>query len=342
MQPKASTFFRRLRAAAPIILMAVTPTLVLAQGQPPFVWAVTSFQYDTGAQSSVAASGRNIVEVHQSVAPGQVGALWSHKGQVQSIGTVKWASASTDLQYDIGALPSVAMSGTVVIEVHQAQAAENVGPLWYRTGKVSPTGTVTWATNSFQYDNGAYPSVAVSGTTVIEVHQSNGTTSGPLWYRMGQIQANGSVKWAANAHQYDGGAQPSVALDGSTVIEVHQANDPGVEGPLWFRTGEIQPDGTITWAALSHQYDVGALPSIAMSGPTFLEVHQADAGGVVGPLWHHTGSIQADGTATWAATSFHYDNGAVPRIALAGSTMIEVHQADGITVGPLWYRTGAF
>ncbi len=333
---------RSVCSAMPAILIASLPTLLLAQGQPPFNWAASSFQYDNGAQSSVAASGRNIIEVHQASAPGQVGALWSHKGQVQSIGTVKWAAVSTNLQYDSGALPSVAMSGTTVIEVHQAQAAGNVGPLWYRTGKASPTGTVKWAVNSFQYDSGAYPSVAVSGTTVIEVHQANGTSTGPLWYRMGQVQANGSVKWAANSFQYDSGSQPSVALDGSTVIEVHQANDPGVVGPLWYRTGEIQPDGTITWASLSHQYDTGALPSIALSGPTFIEVHQADSGGTVGPLWYKTGSIQADGTATWAATAFQYDDGAVPRIALAGSTMIEVHQADGTTVGPLWYRAGSF
>ena len=341
-RPRPILLLRRLCPAMPAILIASLPTLLLAQGQPPFNWAASSFQYDTGAQPSVAASGRNIIEVHQASAPGQVGALWSHKGQVPSIGTVKWAGASTNLQYDSGALPAVAMSGTTAIEVHQAQAAGNVGPLWYRTGKVSPSGTVKWAVNSFQYDSGAYPSVAVSGTTVIEVHQANGTTTGPLWYRMGQVQANGSVKWAASSFQYDSGSQPSVALDGSTLIEVHQANDPGVVGPLWYRTGEIQPDGTIAWASLSHQYDTGALPSIALSGPTFIEVHQADSGGTVGPLWYKTGSIQADGTATWAASALQYDNGAAPRIALTGSTMIEVHQADGTTVGPLWYHAGSF
>jgi hypothetical protein len=339
MRVNASSLFQRLCAAAPVILIFLAPTLVLAQ--PTFNWAANSYQYDNGAQSSVATSGINIVAVHQSVDPGQVGALWSHRGQVQSAGIVKWASTTTDLQYDSGALPSVAMSGTNVIEVHQAQAAGTVGPLWYRTGKVSPSGTVKWALISYQYDVGAYPSVALSGTTIIEVHQANGSTTGPLWYRTGQIHPNGSVKWAANSYQYDSGAQPSVALDGSTVIEVHQANDPGVVGPLWYHTGVILPDGTMVWGG-GAKYDTGALPSIALSGPTFVEVHQADSGGVVGPLWYHTGTLKDDGTTTWAVTAYQYDNGAVPRIALAGSTMIEAHQADGTTVGPLWYRAGSF
>ena len=115
----------------------------------------------------------------------------------------------TSFQYDTGLAPSVAVSGVVVVEVHQA--GTGLGPLWYHTGKIQENGTVAWAAAGFQYDNGINPSVAISGDTVIEVHQA-GTGVGPLFYHTGKINASGTVTWASNSFQYDTGAVPSVAV----------------------------------------------------------------------------------------------------------------------------------
>jgi hypothetical protein len=330
----AATLARRKGALALCVTLLTSLTLaasapVLAQGQPRFVWAPTAFQYDNGAQPSVAVAGPTIVEVHQ----GEAGALWYHTGEIQPNGTVTWASSA--FQYDNGYQPSVAVAGPTIVEVHEADLGV-AGPLWYHTGQVQSDGTVRWAPTAFRYDNGALPSVAMSGTTIVEVHQADAPGDvGPLWYHMGQIESNGTVAWAPNAFHYDNGAQPSVALAGSTILEVHQ----GEAGALWYHTGEIQPDGTVKWASTAFHYDNGFLPSVALSGPTIVEVHQADDG--VGPLWYHTGGIQANGTVIWAPTAFQFDTGATPRIALAGPKMINVHQADA-GVGLLWYHTGSY
>jgi hypothetical protein len=253
------------------------------------------------------------------------------QGQPQFV----WASSA--FQYDTGALPSVAASGTTVIEVHQADASGDVGPLYYHTGQIQPNGTVKWASSALQYDTGALPSVAVSGTSIIEVHQADASGEvGPLYYHTGQIQPNGTVTWGSSAFQYDTGAQPSVALAGSTILEVHQ----GDGGALYYHTAEVQSTGTVTWASGAFQYDNGFAPRVALSGPTIVEVHQS-VDNAVGPLYYHTGGIQANGTATWASSAFKFDTGATPQIALAGSRMIDVHQADS-GVGPLWYHTGSF
>jgi hypothetical protein len=187
------------------------------------------------------------------------------------------------------------------------------------------------------YDNGVRPSVAVSGTNVIEVHQGTANGLGPLWYKTGQIQPNGSVRWANTAFQYDNGGRPSVAISGLNVIEVHQGTASGF-GPLWYKTGQIQPDGGVKWSSTAFQYDYGGAPRVAAAGPNVVEVHQGAANGF-GPLWYKTGQILPGGDVVWNATAFYYDSGVAPSVSLVGATILEAHQgADGF--GSLWYKAG--
>jgi hypothetical protein len=90
---------------------------------------------------------------------------------------VTWGAS---VQLDDGFAPRVAASGTTVVQVHQATSAE--GPLSYRTAHLGPNGTIQWfGSGSLQYDNGFAPSVAVTGTDVVEVHQGDpGTIRGLL------------------------------------------------------------------------------------------------------------------------------------------------------------------
>jgi hypothetical protein len=240
--------------------------------------------------------------------------------------------------YDAGVMPSVGISGTCVVEVHQA--AYGSGPLWSRSGHIQADGSVIWYPKSFQYDQGSRPSVAVSGTNVIEVHEGSASGFGPLWFKTGQIQPDGTVTWSSTGYQYDNGAKPSVALSGNDVIEVHQGSANGF-GPLWYKTGRIQPNGKVIWNSNGAQYDNGGAPRIAMSGPNIIEVHQGSAN-VFGPLWYKTGQFQADTRVRWSSTAYYYDNGGSPAVSLAGGTILEVHQGSDNVLGPLWFHAGQF
>jgi hypothetical protein len=241
--------------------------------------------------------------------------------------TVSWGPS---VQLDDGFAPRIAASGTTVVQVHQG--VNGTGPLWYRTAQLGPSGAIQWfGTGSLLYDNsGSAPSVAASGTTAVEVHQGD---SGALWYRSGQIQLDGLIQWSAS-FQIDDGYTPSVAASGTTVVQVHQ----GVNGtgPLWYRTAHIAPDGTIQWFGTgSLLYDnSGSAPSVAIAGPTVIEVHQGNPG----TLWYRTGQVQFDGTIKWG-NSVRMDDGFAPSVTASGTTVVQVHQATN-GIGPLWYRTG--
>jgi hypothetical protein len=189
---------------------------------------------------------------------------------------VTWGAS---LQLDYGFAPRVAASGTTVVQVHQATSAE--GPLWYRTAQLGPNGTIRWfGSGSLQYDDGFAPSVAVTGTDVVEVHQGD---PGTIWYRTGQIKLDGTIQWSGSLRMDDGFA-PSVAASGTTVVQVHQATS--AEGPLWYRTGQLGRNGTFHWnGSGSLQYDNGFAPSAAASGAVVVEVHQGDPG----TIWSKVG-----------------------------------------------------
>jgi hypothetical protein len=118
---------------------------------------------------------------------------------------------------------------------------------------------LVWSANSFKFDSGQALSVAVSRDFAIEVHEDG---SGTLWFSIGQIQ-DSAIVWAEST-KYAGYA-PSIAINGNTVIEVHQAGK--TEGPLWNVNGQITPTPGITWGNAT-QYDSGSAPSVAAAGPT--------------------------------------------------------------------------
>jgi hypothetical protein len=191
---------------------------------------------------------------------------------------------------------------------------------------------------SFEYDQGFNPSVAVSGGIAVEVHNGTGG-AGPLWYRVGKV--NGSTIAWNDSHQYDNGFNPSVAFNGTTVVEVH--NGGAGAGPLWYRVGEVS-GSTITWND-SHQYDNGNNPSVALAGDVVVEVHNGGAG--AGPIWYRMGKLNG---ATIAWTDSHeYDNGYNPSVgavvsinnenSILGTNVVEVHNGGG-AAGPMWYRFG--
>ena len=191
-------------------------------------------------------------------------------------------------------------------------------------------------TNSFQFDNGFNPRVALAGQNVVEVHNA-GLGVGALWYHVGKLKTPFSnVQWG-NSHEYESsGENPSVAVAGKTVVEVHNSVD-GV-GPLEYVVGILNSsNGTITWGN-TFQFDNGYNPTIAIVGTKVIEVHNAKTS--VGPLWYSTGTVNvASKTITWG-TSIQYDNGFNPSVTASGTQVFEVHNGGSGAAVPLWYRIG--
>jgi hypothetical protein len=276
----------------------------------------------TGYAPRIAVDGDSAVEVFQSQSG--AGALECRTGKVGITGgVIAWKAAK---KYQNGIAPSVAISGSYVIEVH----GDGSGGLWYLTGKVAPTGTITWATDAIQYTNGYAPSVAASGTQILEVHQASQSNPSELWYEAGQFNPAGTVTFQGGAH-YTLGFAPSVALAGATFVEVHQGTSPA----LWYVLGTIQAGNSVEFGSGSN-FDQGYAPTVAIAGPTIAEAHE-DGGG---DELYSTGLLQSNGTIAWGSSE-GYQIGYLPSIAIAGPNVSEFHEGSP-TGGTIWSLPGQF
>jgi hypothetical protein len=232
--------------------------------------------------------------------------------------------------YDNGARPSVAVTGNLAIEVHQASSL-TVGPLWYRTATLTGAPVPTWTWSSPEhYGDGVNPAIAAYGDSIIEVHQTTVDVS-TLSYRTGHINADGTVIWS-NSVVYDRGVKPSVALFATQVVEVHQAST-GV-GPLWYHSGVLNNDGTVTWSP-GQQTDDGLNPSVTIYGSDVLEVHQGGVG--VSGLWYQFGSV-GSGALLWQDAAHQYGVGELPAVTyLTCTSFMEIHEKGDNT---LWAHEG--
>jgi len=146
-------------------------------------------------------------------------------------GTIVWnASQPFDTS---GHNPVVAVAvesdgGMLVVEAHQKDP--KFGAMWLRTGKLSPDGSIAWKPSQ-EYDQGAFPSLALYGKTLVEVHQGQ-DASGPLWIKVGTLGDDGLVSWAST-NKYDEGGHPVIAVDAAAGkgLEAHEGG--AGYGPLW-------------------------------------------------------------------------------------------------------------
>jgi hypothetical protein len=358
----------------------IVAALILAICVPPGAEAQTfvgfgGAKYDTGTDPSIAATVGNpsgIIEVHN----GGSGAspLWFRPGGISPVpSTMSWSGSQ---QFDNhGYNPSIAANPYYFIEVHNGGSSQ--GPMWYRTGTSSEnttTGSINfnWSDSKI-YDNFGFnpsiaavannPSIAAVGNTVVEVH-NGGDTAGPLWYRTGKVNSDGTFTWSAQSHEYDSfGFNPSVSVRicytgnflnnpttgisvaetcGLDVLEVH--NGGNSVGQLWFRYGHSDDGVTINWQ-LSYPYDVGWNPKVSwFTYPdpgtsnivtALFEVHSAQAGGD-GPLLYNTGSSNPAGASRQPnvpplsfnpAVQYGYGNNPSVAVGIYGAcpTVVEVH-----------------
>jgi hypothetical protein len=177
--------------------------------------------------------------------------------------------------------------------------------------------------------------VALSGTTVVEVHNGSGT-AGTMWWKVGQVQSNNTIGWG-NSEPYDFGWNPSVALSGTTVVEVHNGSD--AFGKMWYKVGQVESNNTIAWGNMgnSEPYDNGWNPRVALvDGSNIVEFHNGS--GAAGPMWYHWGYFTGVGTINFGNAT-QYDFGDNPSVAVGSNSPVEVHNGGG-TAGQMWWSVG--
>jgi hypothetical protein len=323
----------RLNLAVALLMIAVAFVAAANAHAQAFVYWSNSVQYDNGFNPKVAYDGTTVVDVHNGT--GGAGPLWYRVGQLNYPYTSIAFSNSHQYQAK-GWNPSVALSGTTVVEVHNAGAGP--GSLMYRVGTVNTIkGTIQWG-KAYKYDKGFNPSVTMAGTTVVEAHNA-GSEAGPEWYRVGTVDlATKTVAWSVS-QQYDNGFNPSVSMhefsDLTAVLEVHNGGNGA--GPLWYRNGVVS-GSTISWQNSSEYVSFGNNPTIGFNGGAFVEVHNGDAGGVV-DLWDDSGEW-LNNSLLWQESA-NYDTGMNPSVSLNPSVgyAVEVHNGTA-GAGPLWCRIG--
>jgi hypothetical protein len=201
-----------------------------------------------GYRPAVAINDHNrIVEVHQSQS-GTSG-LWYWTGQVVTDSVMNTTQVIWEKNAAIcrdgsttpnqGSSPSVAINTEgLIVEVHDS-GDSSTPTLWYWIGKLDPDGkTIHWLNND-KYDNGCYPTVALSDSgDVIETHQAN-RSDARLFQRVGKVVVNNnvpSIQWedifaqGTLAYEYDLGRSPSVAFNGVIAVQSHLSSS---EDTLW-------------------------------------------------------------------------------------------------------------
>jgi hypothetical protein len=243
------------------------------------------------------------------------------------------ATYTNSFDFDNGLNPRVALAGKNVVEVHNAGLG--VGPLWYHVGQLrTPFSSIQWG-GSHQYESaGENPAVAVSGKTVVEVHNSVDGV-GPMEYVVGTVNpSNDTITWG-NTLPFENGYNPTIAVVGTKVIEVHNAQTS--VGPLWYSTGTLNVAAkTITWGK-STQYDIGFNPSVASSGLEVFEVHNGGSGAAV-PLWYRIGTRKGL-SITWQNSVEYAASGSNPVVGYNGEAVLELHNQDFGGVSPMYERT---
>jgi hypothetical protein len=284
-----------------------------------------------------------LVEVHNGSDIQSGDQLWFHVGTINNLTRVLTWNMDAEPLNDSGWNPSVAMSGTTVVEMDNNDAGTAMD---YHLGELVqanpdlPELTVNWIFAAPLSGSGWNPSVALSGSTVVEVHNGHKNAFGPMYYRIGTI-TNGSISWEPTNPPYDSGVNPQVTVLGSTVIEVH--NGQNAPGKLWYRVGQItgSTTKTINWnPGGSVPYDWGWNPKISYGPNGLVEVHNGQQ--TAGQMYYDYGSLSGS-VIDWGRLDNQFDDGLNPSVTVFGTGYgaLDVHNG-GNGEGPEWYNMGEF
>lgn len=152
-----------------------------------------------------------------------------------------------------------------------------------------------------------------------------------------QVQNNQKIEMSQlnleQSKKYDSGEQPSVAIFGDTVIEVHKSQN---YDTLWYHVGTIsnEENNSIDWGE-SYEYGHGEYPNISASNGIIVEVHQSQNNST---LWYSIGSLNTKNNNIEWNEAQQYDTGIQPSITISGTKVVEVHKSENND--KLWYRVG--
>ncbi|NUT05384.1 MAG: hypothetical protein HOV76_18075 [Hamadaea sp.] len=116
---------------------------------------------------------------------------------------------------------------------------------------------------------------------------------------------------------------PAVGINNAgMVITVQQ----GEKGSLWYWTGRVEDDGTVTWLA-NNKYDTGKSPAVVLTDTgTILEVHETDGHA----LHYRLGTLDTAGRVRWQTIKEpKYTTGLQPTLKLLDdNTVAEIHTSE--------------
>jgi hypothetical protein len=184
--------------------------------------------YDKGIESTVALNSQNLIlEVHRSQ---NNKALWYHVGKLNGLAITWGPSQSLGPN---GIRPSVALTDDgVVLVVYGNSIGRNGSELNYSVGKLDATGgvdqAIEWKVAGQKWDNGYAPSIAIVGSSIVGVHESNTTSNHKMYYRVGHFDNDYKISWDSAPYgiHYGWGTNPHIAVNAAhQLIEVHQVTN---------------------------------------------------------------------------------------------------------------------
>jgi hypothetical protein len=294
-------------------------------------------QYDTGAQTDVAAHPSGlVVEFHKSH-PTHTDQIWYKVGKFDG---EKMTWGESKLMGETGYWPAVALSKEgYVIVVHADRGVKSSSQLYYHVGKIDPNGdhnqSITWLTDSIHWDRGFHSSIAINDSGVIVGVHETGHASTGLYYRVGRLtnpaSADFTIQWDSGqwGRHYDEGINPHIAINNlNQVVQAHQV--PG-ESLLHYRRGTVN-GGTIQFGE-SRRYDNHAeQPAVALlDNGLVLEVHSL--GGLIfrtGMLtpWDQEGILWEEPSKLSEDPDIEY-----PALAATGNYAVQTHWLGDIKDG---------
>ena len=185
-----------------------------------------------------------------------------------------------------------------------------------------------------QYADGSAPSIAMSRDGhIMEVHQSS--RGGELAYRTGRRLQMGLL-WTEQDVAYGRGLTPSIAFNGSLLLEVHKDID---DDNLAWRAAVWSGSDVGTSAGIEFSapagYASGRMPRIAMNARIALAVHESPSSLMV---WYNVCDIDDDANVQWRG-NLTLCAGAQPNIAVNDNNLaVVVYRSPSDS--NLYYRLG--
>ncbi|MBR8827258.1 MAG: hypothetical protein DSM107014_05030 [Gomphosphaeria aponina SAG 52.96 = DSM 107014] len=178
--------------------------------------------------------------------------------------------APSNFEIGEGQEPDVAISddGRVVISMYEDEG--NNLDLYYRVGIVNEAQTaIDWG-DSYFYDTGDKPSIALSsdGKTAVAVAQWREKSKDDygLYYSVGTVnETTKTIDWEDD-QKFGRGIYPDIAMDDNwNVVLVDEGQTKDTIGDLYYQVGKVNPNQKfITWYE-DTQYTKGYDPAIAMT-----------------------------------------------------------------------------